>query len=89
MTEAVGILHLILRDYRRHKTYAHVACREIYMSRDLFIKRATYVIALSKKHGASAREQRIIEKLVEFVIRRRKLPKRFKPLVRRALAKRK
>jgi len=88
VTEAAGILYLVLRDYHRHKTYAHVKCREIYMSKDLFVKRATYVIALSKKHGASKREQRIIERLVEYVLRRKKLPKKFKPVVRRALARR-
>lgn len=87
ITEASGILFLVLRDYRRHRTYAHVQCREIPMNHELFVKRATYVIPLSKKHGASKREQKVIEKLVEYVLKHKKMPKKFKPVVRRAIVK--
>ena len=87
VTEAVGILHLIARDYKKGWTYENRTCRKVRMTRKLFVRRARYVLTLSRKHGASASERAVIKRLITYVIRDRRVPKRFKAAARRAIAK--
>ena len=73
--EAVALAWAVLRDYRRGFTYDNDNCRKIRMSWDLAEKRLRYIRTLAIKHGASARELRVIERLIDYVLSHRRLPK--------------
>ena len=75
--EAVGIAWAVIRDYRRGYGYdAKHGCKKIQMTRELFTRRVRYIYTLANKHGASERELRVIDKLVEYVLRHKRLPSR-------------
>jgi hypothetical protein len=57
---ARGILSLISIELRRGWTYDH-SCRRIRMTPALAKKRATYLIALAKKHRGAAEARRVAE----------------------------
>lgn len=89
IAEAAGILYLIVRDYRRHRTYEQRTCREIEMNRELFEKRVNYVYTLARRWKAGPRELAKIKRLVRFVLKHKRLPKdpKIKKLVKKAVAK--
>ncbi|HID41693.1 MAG TPA: hypothetical protein EYP33_06025 [Pyrodictium sp.] len=76
--EAVAILKLILRDLRRGRTYEQSTCREIKMTRELFIQRVDYVPVLAKRHGAGKETLDAIRRLTEYVKKHGKLPKKLR-----------
>jgi len=89
LIEAVGILRLICRDYRRGWTYEQGTCRKIPMTSDLFKKRVRFVVRLARLHGATGVIYRTIKRLAAFVLRKRRLPKnkKIRALAKKALAK--
>ena len=89
VAEAAAILYLIVRDYRRKKTYENGSCREIRMTKDLFEKRVNFVYFLAKRWKAGPRELRTIKHLVEFVLKHKRLPRteKIRKLIRKAIAK--
>ena len=70
---AIGILYLILRDLKRGWTYNH-SCQRIPMTPTLFVRRATYLIALCHKHTRDPVECRYVDKLVHYVLKHKRLP---------------
>ena len=92
--EAVALAYAVLRDYRRGYTYdADNSCRKIKMTSELFKKRVRYIYTLARKHRASKRELKIIKKLVDYVIKHRRLPKTVdgrstKAMVKKMIARR-
>jgi hypothetical protein len=77
----ISILYMILRDYRRGKTYNH-SCEVIPMTERLFVRRANYLIPLCKKHGTDPLECRALKKIVKYVIKHKKLPSEAERYVR-------
>ncbi|MEB3861462.1 MAG: hypothetical protein GSR84_04490 [Desulfurococcales archaeon] len=73
--EAVALAWAILRDYRRGFTYDNDNCRKIRMTWDLAEKRLRYIRTLAVRHGASGREIRVIDRLIDYVLSHRRLPK--------------
>ena len=73
--EAAGILYLVLRDYRRGWTYRQGDCKKTRMTENLFEKRVRFVAALAKIHGAPRAAREAIERLVEHVLKKKRLPK--------------
>jgi len=79
VAEAAGILYLILEDFRRGWTYdPDRNCRKIRMSEELFERRARYVYTLANRHGAGKHALAAIDRLVQYVISKGRLPKRVK-----------
>ena len=78
LREAAGILRLILRDYRRGWTYRQGDCKKIRMTRELFERRVRFVAFLAKEHGARGEVLRAVERLVDYVLEHKRLPKRLK-----------
>jgi len=78
LREAAGILRLILRDYRRGWTYEQGTCRKIRMSRRLFEERVRFVKFLARQHGAKGETLEAIDRLVDYVLEHKRLPKRLK-----------
>ena len=89
ISEAVAILWLILRDYRRGWTYDHSSkyCRKIPMDERLFMKRARYVKTLAAKHGASKSELRRINEIINYVIKYRRLPREYLQRAKRIIVR--
>lgn len=89
VAEAAGILYLIVRDYRRHRTYEQRTCREIEMNRELFEKRVNFVYYLAKRWKAGPKELARIKRLVNFVLKHKRLPKNdnLNKLVKKAIAR--
>ena len=76
IAEAAALAYAVLRDYRRGYTYdADNGCRKIKMTNKLFKKRLKYIYTLSVRHGASKKEREIIKRLVNYVARKKRLPK--------------
>jgi len=73
--EALALAYMILRDYRRGYTYDNDSCRKIKMTGELFKKRIKYIYTLSIKHGATAKEQEVIKRIVNYVLKHRRMPK--------------
>ena len=93
VAEAVALAHMCVRDYRRGWTYEQGTCRKIKMSLTLFKKRVRFILRLAKLHGASKHEINVIEKLVKYVLKYKKLPstvdgKSTKSLVKKMIVKR-
>lgn len=86
VAEAAGIAMLILRDYRRGRTYDH-SCRRIRMSWRLAEARLEFLRKLARLHGAEEEVVERIDELVDYVLARRRLPRWALPLARRALAR--
>ncbi len=74
--EAVALAHMCLKDLRRGWTYEQGTCRKIRMTVKLFERRVKYILTLARKHGASKRELEVIKRLVNYVLKHRKLPKK-------------
>lgn len=74
--EAVALAYMCVRDLRRGYTWDNDTCEKIKMTSGLFERRVNYIYTLAVKHGASKAELKVIDKLVEFVLRHRRLPKR-------------
>ena len=88
VAEAAGILYLIVRDYRRHRTYEQGTCREIPMDKELFEKRVNYVYTLAKRWKAGPKELVKIRRLVRFVLEHKRLPKKgIKKLIEKAIVR--
>lgn len=89
VAEAAGILYLIVRDYRRHRTYEQRTCREIPMDKELFEKRVNYVYTLARRWKAGPRELAKIKRLVKFVLENKRLPKNknIRKLVKKAITR--
>ena len=88
VAEAAGILYLILKDLRRGWTYdPDRSCRKIRMSEDLFERRARYVKTLAVKHGASRRELKVIDSLIDYVLSKRRLPKEASELAKKVVVR--
>lgn len=73
--EAVALAYMCLRDLRRGYTWENGSCRRIKMTGELFEKRVRFIYTLSLFHGADPKTRRIIRGLVEYVLKRRRLPK--------------
>ena len=78
LREAAGILKLILRDYRRGWTYRQGDCKKIRMTRELFEKRVNFIKLLARRHGAKGAVLDTIDRLVDYVLEHKRLPKRLK-----------
>ena len=78
LREAAAILYLILKDYKRGWTYEQGSCRKIRMTKDLFEKRVRFVAFLAKQHGAEGEVLRAIRRLVRYVLRKKRLPRRIR-----------
>jgi len=76
VAEAVAIAKLILRDYRRGWTYDDDGSK-IPMDETLFRRRLNYLITLAHKHGATPSEIRTIEKIVDYVAEKKRLPRQY------------
>ena len=76
--EAVAILRLILRDYRRGWTYRQGDCKRIRMTEELFERRVRFVVTLAKFHGADEETLRTIRKIVRYVLEHKRLPRYIK-----------
>ena len=90
LTEAAGILALILRDYRRGWTYDDVSskkCRKIPMDPELFARRTNYVLTLAHRHRAPPSVIRRIEDLVQYVIKYKRLPREYMQKAKKAITK--
>ena len=94
IAEAVALAYAVLRDYRRGYTYdANNNCRKIKMNIDLFKKRLRYIYTLANRHGASKHELEVIKRLVNYVAKKKKLPKTVdgrstKAMIKKMIAKR-
>jgi len=86
--EAIALAWAILRDYRRGYTYDNDNCRKIRMTWDLAEKRLRYIRTLAVRHGASARELRVIDRLIDYVLSHRRLPKTVNKRSTRAIVER-
>ena len=73
--EAVALAYMCVRDLRRGYTYDNETCRKIRMTGELFKRRVKYIYTLAVKHGASARELQVIRRLVNYVLKHRRMPK--------------
>ena len=86
--EAAGILRLICRDKRRGWTYDDdCGCCKVRMTESLFEKRAVYVKTLAVKHGATERELKIIDNMIDYVLRHHRLPKKYSKLADKYIVK--
>ena len=77
LVSAPAILWMLLRDLRRGYTYNH-SCKKIRMTERLFERRARYLIPLCRKHNRGTARDTIcsrVERLVEYVLRFRRLPR--------------
>jgi len=84
--EAAGILYLILRDFRRGWSYNQHG-KKVKMTPKLFALRVRYVFPLSRKHGASKREQAVILKLINHVLANKSLPKDYAKMAKAQIVK--
>ena len=85
--EAAAILALILRDYRRGWTYDRRTGRIVRMTKKLFTRRSKYVLTLSKNHGATVYERKIIANLINHVLTHKSLPKRYRKLAKKMIVR--
>ena len=86
--EAAGILKLICRDKRRGWTYDDdCGCCKVRMTESLFEKRAVYVKTLAVKHGATERELKIIDNMIDYVLAHHRLPKKYSKLADKYIVK--
>ena len=91
--EAVALAYMVLRDYRRGYTYdPDHNCRKIKMTWELAKKRLRFIVTLSKYHGATKKEQKVIRKLISYAIKHKRLPSRIngkptKPMIEKMIVK--
>jgi len=86
VAEAVAIAKLILKDYRRGWTYDEDGSK-IPMDEVLFKRRLNYLITLAHKHGATPSEIRTIERIVDYVAAKKRLPRQYMKKANRLIVK--
>ncbi len=74
LAEAAAIARLILRDLRRGYTYEDRTCRKIRMTRRLAVRRLNFLRLLARRHRAPRRVADAVDSLVEYVLRKWRLP---------------
>ncbi len=82
LAQAAAIASLLLWDYRRKRTFNH-ECREVGMTKELFEKRLDFLVLLAERHSSKLAEE--VRKLVKYVLRHEKIPKRLVPKVLKLL----
>lgn len=84
--KAVTHLYLHLRDLKRGYTYDH-ECKKVAMDYKLFEARSKYLIKLCREHIKDEDECEKVEEIVNYVLRKRDLPKWTLKIVEKNLVK--